>query len=248
MAKNELVDIGGRRLFLSSSGKGSPTVILEVGLGDISSAWNNIQRSVARFARVCTYDRAGLGRSDPAPTPRTCHDMVLDLHTLLVNARVSPPYVLVGHSFGGMNVRLYASLYPQEIAGMVLVDAVHEERDLQFETVLTPELIQRNRVYLQNPDRNSEKVDKIKSADQLRAARQTFDFPIMVLTRGLPDEPDPVWPSADLQRVETGLQRKFLELSPRSSQHIAEFSGHFINEDQPELIVEAIRQIVKDPR
>ncbi|MBI4731672.1 MAG: alpha/beta fold hydrolase [Chloroflexi bacterium] len=239
-----MISIGDRKLFISISGKGSPTVILEAGLGDVSEIWKKVQPAVAEFTCVCSYDRAGQGHSDPAPTPRTCQDMVADLHALLVKAEIPSPYVLVGHSFGGMNVRLYASRYPQEIAGMVLVDAVHEDRDIGFEAVLSDELIRRNRVYLQHPDRNSECVDKLESATQLRAARRTFAFPIVVLTRGLPDEANPVWPSEALQQVETELQRDFLKLSPKSSLLIAKKSGHFIQTDEPELVVNAIRQVV----
>jgi len=244
MVKKELIDIGGRHLFLSTSGKGTPSVLLEAGLGDRSDIWEMVQPAVAEFTQVCSYDRAGQGRSDSAFPPRTCQDMVDDLHALLVKAEINPPYILVGHSFGGMNVRLYASCFPQEIVGMVLVDAVHEDRDVGFETVLSDELIQRNKAYLQNPNRNSECVDKIESASQLRIARRTFEFPIIILTRGLPDEVDSVWPSEALQRVEAELQREFLKLSPKSDLIIAKNSGHFIQTDEPELVVNAIQKII----
>ena len=125
-------------------------MILGAGLGDVSGVWASLQPAVAEFTYACSYDRAGQERSDSAPTPRTCQDMVADLRALLVKTEIAPPYMLVGHSFGGMNIQLYASQYPQEIAGMVLVDAVHEDRDLAFETVLSDELIQLNRAYLQD--------------------------------------------------------------------------------------------------
>jgi len=124
------------------------------------------------------------------------------------------------------------------------VDSVHEDRDIGFEAVLSDELIQRNRVYLQHPERNSECVDRIESATQLRTARRNFDFPIVVLTRGLPDEADPVWPSAELQRVETELQHDFLKLSPKSAHIFAKRSGHFIQSDEPELVVNVIKQVI----
>ena len=244
MGRSELIAIGNRRLFLSSSGSGSPTVVLEAGLGDVSAVWEKVRPAVTEITRVCSYDRAGQGNSDPAPTPRTCRDMVDDLHALLTQAKIPPPYLLVGHSFGGMIVRLYASLHPEEIAGMVLVDAVHEDRDIGFEAVLSDELIQRNRVYLQHPERNSECVDKIESAAQLRAARRVFDFPLVVLTRGLLDEADPVWPSEALQRVETKLQLEFLKLSPMCAHTFAKKSGHYIQSDEPELVVNAIKQVI----
>ena len=243
MTGKTLVDIGGRKLAHFRSGMGIPTVILEAGLGDSLEVWEKIQDAVSEFTSVCSYDRAGQGQSDPAPTPRTCQDMVADLHNLLTNAKLPPPYVLVGHSFGGMIMRLFAHQYPREVTGMVLVDAVHEDRDIGFEAVMSEDLIQRNRTYLQHPERNSENVDKLASADQLRATWRIYDFPIYILTRGKADEDDPIWPSAALQKVERDLQGEFLKLSSKSNQVIDEKSGHYIQVDNPELVIDAIRQV-----
>jgi pimeloyl-ACP methyl ester carboxylesterase len=121
-----LIDLGGWRLHLTCSGEakpGQPAVILEAGAGDFSVDWSLVQPGVAQFARVCSYDRAGSGWSDLGPRPRTLHQIVWELHTLLDKATMKSPYVLVGHSYGGWIVRLYASTYPNEIAGMVLVEA-----------------------------------------------------------------------------------------------------------------------------
>jgi pimeloyl-ACP methyl ester carboxylesterase len=121
-----LVDVGGWRLHLNCTGEGrvsQPTVILESGIGDFSVDWGLVQPGVAKFARVCSYDRAGDGWSDLGPHPRTMHQIVYELHTLLDKAGVKPPLVLVGHSYGGWLVRLYASTYPADVAGMVLVEA-----------------------------------------------------------------------------------------------------------------------------
>src|SRR5205823_10320911 len=101
-------------MHLNCAGQGHPTVILEAGLNDFSVIWTVVQREVATFARVCSYDRAGFGWSEPSPQPRTGTTMAHELHTLLVTADVKPPYVLVGHSFGGALVRLYAHEYPNE--------------------------------------------------------------------------------------------------------------------------------------
>src|SRR5262245_15580336 len=121
-----LIDIGGWRLHLNCSGKAvptQPTVILESGIGDFSVEWSLVQPGVAAFARVCSYDRAGDGWSDLGPHPRTFHQIVQELHTLLYKAGERPPYVLVGHSYGGWLVRLYAFTYPADVAGMVLIEA-----------------------------------------------------------------------------------------------------------------------------
>lgn len=120
----QLVDVGGHRLHFYSMGEGQPTVVLDSGLPGTCSSWALVQPEVAPFARVCSYDRAGLGWSDPGPRPRTSQQIVAELHTLLRGAGVEPPYVLVGHSFGSFTARLFASQYPDEVAGMVLVDPI----------------------------------------------------------------------------------------------------------------------------
>jgi pimeloyl-ACP methyl ester carboxylesterase len=126
------IDVGGYRMHIDCTGQGSPTVILESGLGDTYVSWRKVQPQIAKFARVCSYDRAGLGYSDSSSQPRTSKTMAHELHALLRAAEIPPPYVLVGHSMGGFNVRLYASLYRSEVAGMVLVDASHPDQENRF--------------------------------------------------------------------------------------------------------------------
>ncbi len=122
----KLVSVGDFRLHINCSGKGKPTVILDSGLGGIVMDWAIIQPKIAELTEVCSYDRAGLGWSDKGPLPRDSKHFVQELHTLLQNAGVEPPYVMVGQSLGGVNVRMYASEYPEEVVGMVLVDSSHE--------------------------------------------------------------------------------------------------------------------------
>jgi pimeloyl-ACP methyl ester carboxylesterase len=128
-APGQLVDVGGYRLHLHCVGAGSPTVVLDAGLSGSSLDWNLVQPELARTTRVCAYDRAGMGWSDPGPQPRTPSQIAGELHTLLSNAGVAGPYVLVGHSLAGKNVRLFAQQHPDEVAGMVLIDARGESVD-----------------------------------------------------------------------------------------------------------------------
>ena len=123
----EMVHANGHLMHINCVGRGSPTVILESGLGNMSTDWANIQPEVAKTTRVCSYDRAGTGWSEPGPTPRDPKQIAHELHTLLGKAGIDGPYVLVGQSFGGLYVRMYADLYPKEIAGMVLVDSSHPD-------------------------------------------------------------------------------------------------------------------------
>jgi pimeloyl-ACP methyl ester carboxylesterase len=119
-----LIDIGTHRLHLLEKGQGSPTIVLEAGLMSTMLSWSEIQPALAQSYRVVSYDRAGLGWSDLGPMPRTAERMVEELHTLLERAQIPPPYVLVGHSFGGLTMPLFAARYAQETAGVVLVDPV----------------------------------------------------------------------------------------------------------------------------
>lgn len=123
------VDVGGYSLHLYCTGEvNGPTVVVDAGNGDFSTGWLGIQRKVSKSARLCTYDRAGYGWSDPSPYPRTATQMARELHQLLGNAKLEPPYILVGHSLGGFTMRMFASQYPDEVAGLVLVDAGHEDQ------------------------------------------------------------------------------------------------------------------------
>jgi pimeloyl-ACP methyl ester carboxylesterase len=122
-APGALVDAGGHLLHLACTGQGSPTVILETGLGTSSSAWALVQPAVASSTRTCAYDRAGSGWSQSGPEPRDARQISTELHTVLRNAGIAGPYVLVGHSNGGLYSRMYASMYPTDVGGVVLIEA-----------------------------------------------------------------------------------------------------------------------------
>jgi pimeloyl-ACP methyl ester carboxylesterase len=130
---HRLVDVGGRRLNLYCLGQGSPVVILDGGLGDDMTGWRAVHAPLARTTRVCAYDRAGLGFSDPGPLPRTASALVADLDALLRAAHLRPPYVLVGGSLAGLHIRLFADRHRDEVAGMVLVDPSFEHQVARYE-------------------------------------------------------------------------------------------------------------------
>lgn len=123
-----MVDLGGHRLHVWCMGAGAPAVVIENGLGDFSFDWILVQQKAAAFTRICTYDRAGYAWSDAGPMPRSYSQLNLELHDALANLGERGPFILVGHSFGGGVVRNYAAAYPAEVAGMVLVDIVHEDQ------------------------------------------------------------------------------------------------------------------------
>jgi pimeloyl-ACP methyl ester carboxylesterase len=134
-----MVDIGGYRLHLWCLGNGDPTVILDSGLGGDSFSWPSVQREVAKFSRVCTYDRAGMGYSDSGPTPRTSDQIAEELSRLIKRAGLGNSVMLVGASFGGFNTRLLASKHPEQVSGLVLVDASHEKQSERYALAGFPE-------------------------------------------------------------------------------------------------------------
>ena len=166
----ELVDVGGHSLHINCVGEGSPTVILESGSGATSVDWANIQPEVANTTRVCAYDRAGSGWSETGPGPGDPQQIAGELHTLLGNAGIDGPYVLVGHSFGGLYVRMYAELYPNEVEGMVLVDSSHPEQSARSAGAQTTP----------------------KSSAQVLLSTQSLgDKPLAVITAG--EQQEPIW-------------------------------------------------------
>jgi pimeloyl-ACP methyl ester carboxylesterase len=122
------VDVGGRRMKINCTGTGSPTVVFENGLGDVLVEWQAVQTQVSTFTRSCSYDRSGYGESDAGPLPRTSLLIAHELHALLQNAGEHPPFILVGHSFGGYSTRIFHGLYASEVVGLVLVDSTQEDQ------------------------------------------------------------------------------------------------------------------------
>ncbi len=127
----QMVDVGGYRLHINCIGTGSPTVVIDAGWGDWSPVWSGVQAEVAKTTQVCTYDRAGMGYSESGPLPRTAEQIATELHTLLDRAGIASPYVLVGHSLGGLPVRVFVHDYPTQVAGVVLIDSMSPEQMTQ---------------------------------------------------------------------------------------------------------------------
>jgi pimeloyl-ACP methyl ester carboxylesterase len=279
----QLIDVGGYKLHIHCTGQGSPTVILDSGLGDSFISWRKVQPRVAQFTRVCSYDRAGLGYSDSSPRPRTSQVIAEELHTLLHNAAVTGPFVIVGHSAGGYNVRVFTSQYrnENEVAGMVLVDASHPEQRKRFPPALNDmdatwvreaELLEFTmplglpRFFgfcESDPDIRAvectfqsarEGVAELKSisesAAQTAATGSLGDMPLAVLSHDpaapQPDlPPDLVKPTSDAWEQ---MQEELAHLSTKGTQTVARNSGHYIQLDRPDVVIDAIRKIVDEAR
>jgi pimeloyl-ACP methyl ester carboxylesterase len=277
----QLVDVGGYKMHIECTGQGTPAVILESGLGDSFFSWQKVQPKIAQFTRVCSYDRAGLGYSDSSPRPRTSKIFAEELHTLLHNAGIPAPYVLVGHSMGGFNARLYASFYRSEVAGMVLVDSSHPEqqkrlppalndmdatwlREQEFMEFTMPFGIPRLMGFC-GPDGEvraaecnfhnaregvAESKAISESAAQAAKAGTLGDLPLIVLSEdpnnSQPDLPDDlVKPASDAWQQ---MQDELTHLSTRGTHVIAKNSGHFIQFDRPDAVIEAVRKVVSQVR
>ncbi|MGH2973703.1 MAG: alpha/beta fold hydrolase [Solirubrobacterales bacterium] len=266
---------GGRKLYLECRGTGSPTVVLEAGTGDLARIWSlapfgpgrAVLPAVARFTRVCAYDRPGtyllphdLSRSDPVAMPRSALDIVRDERALLRSAHVLGPYVLAGHSFGGMTSRLYATIHPRRIAGLVSIDAQNEDFIAAYKRLLTPE--QYTAAVLNPPPPPGlehysalERLDAEVSAAQMRQAQADKPIrriPLVVLShsREIPNPfgfpPD--WPIAALNRAFQASQDRLAGLVPGARHVIATRSGHYIQLDQPKLVTREIRWVVRKAR
>jgi pimeloyl-ACP methyl ester carboxylesterase len=261
------VDIGGgRRLYLECHGTGAPTVILESGYHDSSQPWSlsdanppPVLLAVAGFTKVCAYDRPGTllytdppritDRTSPAQMPRTARDVVSDLHALLAAARVPGPYILVGHSLGGLFVRLYAQNYPGEVVGLVLVDAFPLELPAQLGSQWPA-----YRQVLNNPlpqfSNNAafEQIDVDKSIAQITQAPPLRQMPLVVLTKTEPfARPSNVegFSFTDVERFWIKDAGEMVKLG-RDTPHIfATGSDHYIQIHQPDLVVQSVRLVIE---
>ncbi|MGE5250881.1 MAG: alpha/beta fold hydrolase [Bacteroidota bacterium] len=258
---DQKVDVGGHSMHIRCTGEGLPTVVVETGFGEPgaggeSSSWKNVVPVIEERTRVCVYDRAGLGSSDVAPGEnRTSRDIARDLHTLLADAGVPGPYVLVGHSLGGFHVRVFASDYADEVAGIVLVDASSPDQWAAIEAVLPPasadEPASFRRIRLLPPASLPEKLDIPTNIRQVRAVKSFGSLPLVVLSHSPTWSVDPnLSPelSAKIEQVWDGLQDELAGLSSNSTHVIATHAGHYIQVDEPQLVIDAILKVIDEAK
>ena len=266
----ELVDVGGHRLHINCIGTGGPTVVIEAGLGDWSTGWDVVQQGVAKATRICTYDRAGWGWSEAGPLPRDAAQFAKELHTLLQNANIPGPYIMVGHSLGGFAVRVFAHEYSSEVAGVVLIDSMSPRQFTQSQGAGTqsqpfslPAMLARFGI-VRLLARPLGIMPSIPSEENAYFSRLVSPQSAQTLTnesQGMPAA------SAEASAVETfgdlplivltaklnpiedwqEWQTELLQLSSNSHQLFAE-SDHNIHFEEPESAIAAILQMVEQVR
>lgn len=242
--KLQKVDVGGHGLQLLVGGQGSPAVIFEGGFGVGIASWSTVQKDVAAFTQTVSYDRAGLGQSDPGPKPRSAKQIATELHAALQKAGIKPPYVMVGHSFGGIYVRVFADMYPNEVVGMVLIDPSQEA----FNDWLSKNLPDRLKAAQSDIAKAGEGVQAEFAAvdtsySQARAAKVPKGIPVTLLT-ATEDDTMP----AEGRKLWIEKHKEWLATVPGSKHVVVEKATHFIQAQQPALVIEAIKQVSKQPR
>jgi pimeloyl-ACP methyl ester carboxylesterase len=267
-----LVDIGGRRMHVMEAGEGTPAVVIVPALSECVLGWVPIWQELAQSARVCVYDRAGIAWSDPPPPGRrSFDDLAGELHDTLVAADIPPPYLVVGHSLGGIIARRFAARYPGDMAGMVLVDSSHEDQSRRLGTAprlarstlgfalqpfglrrlaasagLSPGLDAELDYAVPAEYRAAERAVRLSSRERHAVIRETLllirsrtqppqlgSLPLTVLTAA---KPDPGWEQ---------LQAELSSISAHSQHVIADHAGHYIQYDEPELVIKAIRELLE---
>ncbi len=270
-APGRLISVGDHRLHLLCKGSGGPVVVIEQGAGELSKFWWSVQDEIAKFAQVCTYDRAGYGWSEPGLLGKSVEDRTRELNTLLSNAGLQGPFIFAAHSYGGFIVRAYAQEYPDEVAGLVLVDTPDESSIFQPDVLsfyakarviqrvigllsrfgvlrLLSHWVQLDRfgLWLTRPSEYAALCDDLLSLERVpesmrasKSAGSLGSLPVIVITHG---QPFP-GPFAVLEKNWSEGQEQLAALSTDSVLIVAKDSNHMIHQDEPALVVDAIRRM-----
>jgi pimeloyl-ACP methyl ester carboxylesterase len=244
----QLIDVGGHRLSIRIAGVGQPVVVLEAPFCSSKRVWKSIWREVAKFTTVVAYDRAGLGESEPGPIPRTAYRCADDLRRLLRGSKIRPPYVLVGHSWGGLMVQVFARRYPALVGGMVLVDSSHVDQFTRLDKFTTAQGHEEAIVFRSGP--NPEHVNLWLSEAQARMAGPFPRIPLRALSAPFPPEAMVQFDGhrREARAVINRLNQELGALSPLGRQVPVTNTGHFIQLDRPDVVIRNIRRVVADVR
>jgi len=250
-----LVSVGGRQVEVVRMGEGSPTLVLESGGGEAASQWARILPELAKQTRVIAYSRAGFGKSTPSTLPGSPQLSVAELHQLLQVLGESGPLVLGGHSWGGLLVRLYASSFPTEVAGLVLIDATHEAQTARYEAMKPgfkfADLL-RSAFPTAPPALRDlyEQVIRVGVEQKVEGMTPLRDLPLAVITAIKPCPPQESWTCSDpgVWPIWRQLHSEWSERSTASLHLVSARTGHYVMRDQPSLIVDGVKFVLDQVR
>lgn len=241
---SEKVDIEGYSLYVNSMYKGlnstigDLTILFESGYGNGLDIWSKLQNDISENYRTISYDRAGLGNSDKNPNKRTAENQVKEFHTLLNKVESKGPYVIVAHSIDGLNVRVFANEYPEEVKEIVFVDSTHEDTFNRFSETMASEkkdLLFNIPVYEGDLNEQQESCDQVRKVRENDVLRKTPIVVLAALKQYLEHGTSDVW---------LGLQNDLASLSDCSSHVIVANCGHYIQEEKPEVVKNAILEVI----
>ena len=262
---DKMIDIGTHSLHIRCTGQGRPVVVVDTGAGDTSARWTAIQAQIAQITRVCTYDRAGYGSSEPGPLPRHSRQIADELQMLLDKAKVPGPYLLVGHSLGAINMQVFADRYPDQVAGLILLDPppvpfitgqafpelyqMFEGQTIEFQNMVeaarksTDAEAQAKASYWEAVASEHGALIK-ESAAQVVAIASFSDLPLVVIGSGVPN-PGFGAAAEDFQQFWIEQSRELATNSTNGKFVLAQESRHHIHEDAPDVVLDAIREMVE---
>ncbi|WP_404353799.1 alpha/beta fold hydrolase [Exiguobacterium aurantiacum] len=239
MNKEQLIQLAKCKLYTKSIQHDSAnvTVVMDAGYGDDSTAWNPLVEDVSKLANVFLYDRAGLGKSETSASPRTSRNMIQELRQLLTETNTKPPYFLVGHSFGGVNMQLFADAYEEDVSGLILVDVTPKDYRERFLPTMSQDF---QRAYYQQFVREGNYEEFMESLKQLKETELALQTPVIVIAAGKKDHY-----SSESQRLWNDMQKELTQISSNSEFVLAEASAHYIQRDEPEVILAAIKRLIE---
>lgn len=265
---DQLVSIGTHRLHIYCIGAGSPAIVIDVGAGESYTSWQSLQEQLAQDTRVCAYDRAGYGQSEPGPMPRHSQQAAGELHRLLQESGEEGPFLLVGHSLGGLNMQVFAANYPEQVAGAVLLDppplgwmlgeGFPELRELFIQQTVAMGAAAGAARASSDPEQKAQApfLEAVasehealfgQSAQQVAAIRSFGQLPLTVIAA---TEPDPRFgeSSAAFRQFWNDESQKLAARSERGRFILAEGSSHHIHLDAPQLVMDAILEMLMEAR
>jgi pimeloyl-ACP methyl ester carboxylesterase len=250
--RDGVLSVNGQGMHLHCEGTDSPTVVFESGSGNDGTVWGGVVRDIAKLTRACSYDRVGLGYSDRTKRTRTSREMADELYALLQAAELRPPYVLVAHSAGGWNARLFAASHAHDVAGVVLVDAATEAHHARFLSLLPPQALAQIEMQMRVIPDGWDFDSMLTSLEQVAAAPPLGDIPLVVLSRGQGGAPPlpGVTPELGSRMLAawSELQAELPRLSTNSAHVTAPNSGHMMIWEANALVLAGIEEAVRVAR